>query len=123
MWVQYDKGKQRQRKIYPGKRSLVEELAGAYASSDVAAMEFLRLRIDGEDVDLWFSRHESRHMLPHVTADGKRWDGELQLGHLRGRPRPPNLLHHGCRGSVSQPLGAVSGSVPEDDGDVLPDLH
>ena len=50
--------------------------------SDVATMEFLRLCIDGEDVDVRLSRHEPRHVLPDVTADGKRWDGEFQLGYL-----------------------------------------
>ena len=123
MWVQYDTGKQSQRKIYPGKRSLVEKLAGAYASPDVAAMEFLRLRIDGEDVDLWFSRHESRHVLPHVTADGTRRYGALHLGHLGERPCPSGLLHYGCRCSLSRPLDALAGSVPAHDGYVLPALY
>src|SRR5271157_3227731 len=80
--VRYDRGKQRQRNRHCGEESLVEELARASPALDVATMEFLRLCIDGEDVGVRFSRHEPRHVLPDVTADGKRWHGELQLGHL-----------------------------------------
>ena len=82
MWVRYDEGKQRQWKIQLGERSLVETLACAHPALDFEAMEFLRLCIDGEDVDVRLSRLEPRHMLPDVTADGKGRYGELQLGHL-----------------------------------------
>ena len=51
-WVRYDRAKQRQGNRYRSEQSLVEELGSACPSPDVEAMEFLRLCIDGEDVEL-----------------------------------------------------------------------
>jgi len=59
---------------------MVKELVSSCSSPHVAGMEFLRLRIDGEDVYLWFSRYEPStfyRTLRQMEKDGmvsSSWD-------------------------------------------------
>src|SRR5260221_14614979 len=68
---------------------------GLFLSSfDAAGVEFLRLRIDGENGKFWIEYDESGNLLPYVTADGKGRDGSVQLGHLGSRASKAHLLYY-----------------------------
>src|SRR5260221_11143778 len=86
-------------------------------------MEFLRLRVDGEDVGIWVKHDEPRNVLSNTAADGKGWYRQFYLGHFRGRACKAHLLDHTGGGSVFEVLGRVTGSVPEDDEFVFQPLH
>src|SRR6266516_1753737 len=110
--MRYGGIEQRQRSTKCCDRCLVKELARPHSPFNVAGVEFVRLRIDGEDGDVWITCDERGHILPDVTADGERRDGQFVLGHFGRGASTPHVLDHRGGGSLLEVLGGFSGSIP-----------